>query len=77
MAVIGLAFLTLLFLVTRSGGGHGSGGGSGSGRSAPSGKPAVVLVTVLDASKYGAGYLETVKRNREGYAEMHGMFLRA
>jgi hypothetical protein len=74
VALVGLAFLTLVFLLTRSGSGNNGGnyGGSGSGGGGLKGQPAVVLVTVLDASKYGPGYLETVKRNREAYAEMHG-----
>jgi mannan polymerase II complex MNN11 subunit len=33
----------------------------------------VVLVTVLDESKYSPAYLETVKENRLLYAERHGM----
>ncbi|KAK3899480.1 sphingosine-1-phosphate lyase protein [Staphylotrichum tortipilum] len=70
--VVGLV-LTVVFLLSRSGGNGRNGGGSGNGGwSAPSGKPPVVLVTVLDASRYGPGYLETVKRNRVEYAEMHG-----
>jgi mannan polymerase II complex MNN11 subunit len=32
----------------------------------------VVLVTVLDESKYSKAYLETVKQNRLQYAEKHG-----
>ncbi|EAQ84001.1 hypothetical protein CHGG_10405 [Chaetomium globosum CBS 148.51] len=65
IALGGLLFLTLIYLVTRS-----------SGRNAslrePKGDPPVVLVTVLDASKYSGVYLETVKQNRLQYAQKHG-----
>lgn len=51
---------------------------SGSGKHAPyrehvpSGSPPVVIVTVLDPTTYHAGYLNTVRENRELYARKHG-----
>ncbi|OAA69622.1 Galactosyl transferase [Cordyceps fumosorosea ARSEF 2679] len=38
----------------------------------PAGTPSVVLVTVLDTKLYSAGYLKTVRENREEYASRHG-----
>jgi mannan polymerase II complex MNN11 subunit len=69
VALAGLFFLTLLYLVTRP---------SGSRNAVPvprvpKGNPPVVLVTVLDVTKYSKAYLETVKENRMQYAEKHGM----
>lgn len=43
----------------------------------PSGSPPVVIVTVLDATRYHAGYLNTVKENRELYARKHGGHIQA
>ncbi|KAL2257264.1 hypothetical protein VTK26DRAFT_413 [Humicola hyalothermophila] len=72
VALAGLAFIALVYFLTRSGsGGDTSGGGVFGGR-VPSGKPPVVLVTVLDEKRYSREYLETVKENRRGYAERHG-----
>jgi mannan polymerase II complex MNN11 subunit len=51
---------------------------SGLGRTAPyrehvpSGKPQVVIVTVIDPTKYSNTYLNTVKQNRELYAAKYG-----
>ncbi|KAB5582733.1 glycosyltransferase family 34 protein [Coniochaeta sp. 2T2.1] len=64
-----LAFFFLIFLFTRRG---------GSGRHVfvrhkPSGKPPVVIVTVIDESHhYPPEYLEAVRENRIQYAEKHG-----
>ncbi|KAL2143438.1 hypothetical protein VTI28DRAFT_10425 [Corynascus sepedonium] len=68
IALAGLFFFTLIYLVTRS----GSEWNAVSSPRVPKGNPPVVLVTVLDASKYNGAYLETVKQNRLQYAEKHG-----
>ncbi|KAK4039122.1 galactosyl transferase GMA12/MNN10 family-domain-containing protein [Parachaetomium inaequale] len=68
IALAGLFFLTLIYLVSRP----------SRSRNAvptprvPKGNPPVVLVTVLDETKYSKAYLETVKENRMQYAEKHG-----
>jgi mannan polymerase II complex MNN11 subunit len=71
IALAGLAFLTLLYLLTRSS--SSSSGHAASAKRAPRGTPPVVMVTVLDHSKYNMQYLEMVKENRIKYAEKHGM----
>ncbi|KJZ71981.1 hypothetical protein HIM_08661 [Hirsutella minnesotensis 3608] len=38
----------------------------------PSGSPPVVLVTVIDPTKYDNAYLDTIKLNRQKYAARHG-----
>ena len=38
----------------------------------PSGGPSVVIVTVIDPSTYNNAYLNTIRENREQYAERHG-----
>ncbi|KAK7429051.1 putative alpha-1,6-mannosyltransferase mnn11 [Neonectria magnoliae] len=38
----------------------------------PSGKPPVVILTVIDPTKYSDSYLKTVRENREQYAKRHG-----
>lgn len=38
----------------------------------PSGRPPVVLVTVIDPTQYPNAYLKTIKENREQYAAKHG-----
>jgi mannan polymerase II complex MNN11 subunit len=38
----------------------------------PSGKPPVVIVTVIDPTKYNNHYLKTIKENRELYAAKFG-----
>jgi mannan polymerase II complex MNN11 subunit len=38
----------------------------------PKGNPPVVVVTVLDYSKYSNAYLQTVRDNRIQYAQKHG-----
>lgn len=69
LALAGLAFIALLYLLTRSAGG----GRTALARHAPSGKPPVVIVTVIDESHhYPAEYLEAVRENRIQYAEKHG-----
>ena len=42
---------------------------------APSGKPPVVIVTVLDTSDHPKVYIDSVKENRKRYAEYHGKYL--
>ncbi|KAK4135638.1 glycosyltransferase family 34 protein [Trichocladium antarcticum] len=69
IALAGLAFLALVYLVARpSGGRHGA-----AGRRPPSGSPPAVVVTVLDEKLYSTGYLDAVRENRVQYAEKHGM----
>lgn len=66
-AVAGLFFIALFYLLTRGGGSRHS------TRHAPSGKPPVVIVTVIDEEDhYSAHYLESVRENRIQYAEKHG-----
>lgn len=69
LILVGLAFFAFIYLVTRPGGRHGA----PPRRPPPSGKPPVVLVTVLDETKYSRAFLETVKENRVQYAQKHGM----
>lgn len=38
----------------------------------PSGSPPVVLVTVVDPTTWNNAYLDTIRDNREKYAERHG-----
>ncbi|KAH6897408.1 galactosyl transferase GMA12/MNN10 family-domain-containing protein [Thelonectria olida] len=38
----------------------------------PSGSPPVLILTVLDTTKYTEAYLQTIKDNREQYAQRHG-----
>ncbi|KAF5596895.1 alpha-1 2-galactosyltransferase [Fusarium pseudocircinatum] len=38
----------------------------------PSGKPPVVVVTVLDTTQYNEAYLESIRHNREQYASRNG-----
>ena len=71
IALIGLAFLTLLYIATRP---RSSSGHAPSTRRAPRGTPPVVLVTVLDHSRFNGAYLDMVRENRIKYAEKHGMF---
>lgn len=68
IALAGLAFIGLIYLLARPSGSHH---GAPATR-APSGNPPVVLVTVLDEEKYSKGYLDTVRENRIQYAEKHG-----
>ena len=67
IALAGLAFLALLYLLTRGGSRHGGGKSH-----TPSGNPPVVLVTVLDEAKFKKDYLDTIKENRIQYAQRHG-----
>lgn len=69
IALAGIAFLTLIWLLTRSGGSNRW----KSPQHAPTGNPPVVLVTVLDEKKYSKNYIESIKENRIQYAEKHGM----
>lgn len=65
IALVGLAFIAILYLLSRAGGRRA--------RRAPSGKPPVVIVTVIDeADHYGKDYLDSVRENRIQYAEKHG-----
>jgi mannan polymerase II complex MNN11 subunit len=67
IAVAGFFFLSVIYLLTRPSSQHAA-----PTQRAPRGTPPVVLVTVLDESKYSKAYLETVKQNRLQYAEKHG-----
>src|SRR5690606_9073272 len=71
-AIAGVIFFTFIYLLTRS----SSGWHAVPLPRVPKGDPPVVLVTVLDASKYNGVYLETVKQNRLQYAEKHGTALK-
>src|SRR3569833_4214 len=70
IALAGLAFVGLLFLILRPGQktSHPS-----LSQHIPSGKPPAVLVTVYDETNYPKSYLDTVRDNRRQYAEKHGM----
>lgn len=68
IALGGLFFLALIYLLTRSG---GSRHGLPAAR-VPKGNPPVVIVTVLDSTKFSGTYLQAVKQNRLQYAEKHG-----
>ncbi|KAK0706414.1 galactosyl transferase GMA12/MNN10 family-domain-containing protein [Lasiosphaeria miniovina] len=67
IALAGLALITFIYLVTWASHGHGA-----YSQHRPSGKPPVVLVTVLDEVKYSKAYIDAVKENRIQYAERHG-----
>jgi len=68
IALVGLAFLGILFLLSRS-----SGGKSRPPKAhVPSGKIPAVIVTVLDETNYDKPYLDLVRENRRLYAEKHG-----
>jgi mannan polymerase II complex MNN11 subunit len=67
IALTGLFFFAVIYLLTRPSSKHAA-----PTQRAPRGTPPVVLVTVLDESKYSKAYLETVKENRLQYAEKHG-----
>ncbi|KAK2001848.1 galactosyl transferase GMA12/MNN10 family protein [Colletotrichum falcatum] len=45
---------------------------SPSGPHVPSGKPPVVIVTVLDEENFSKTYLESIRDNRKQYAQLHG-----
>lgn len=69
IAIAGLAFLFLLYLITRP-------RGYGTYKPhIPSGRPPAVLVTVLDEGGYDKAYLEMIKDNRIQYAQKHGTSL--
>ncbi|KAM7208444.1 family 34 putative glycosyltransferase [Naviculisporaceae sp. PSN 640] len=66
IALAGLAFFALIWLITRAGGSRGV------SRRKPTGNPPAVILTVIDEKKYSKGYIETIKENRIQYAEKHG-----
>ncbi|KAK0674586.1 family 34 putative glycosyltransferase [Cercophora samala] len=66
IAITGLFFLTVIYLLTR-GNGHPK-----LKKRMPTGNPPVVVVTVFDEAKYGKGYIDTIKENRIEYAKKHG-----
>jgi mannan polymerase II complex MNN11 subunit len=69
LALAGLAFIFVLYLLTRRGSSKHA-----LTRHIPSGKPPVVIVTVIDESHhYPTEYLDAVRENRRLYAEKHGM----
>ncbi|KAH7319656.1 glycosyltransferase family 34 protein [Stachybotrys elegans] len=59
-------FVVLLYLLTRSG------KPAPYQEYVPSGNPPVVIVTVVDSTKFNNVYLGTIKQNRELYAARHG-----
>lgn len=65
-AIIGLAVLSLLFILShfRS--------SSNTSIAAPTGTSGVVIVTVLDRAALSDKYIQRVKKNREDYAKRHG-----
>ncbi|KAK3387204.1 galactosyl transferase GMA12/MNN10 family-domain-containing protein [Podospora didyma] len=67
IAIVGLVFIFLVYLISRPRSGHGR-----FEQHKPSGKPPVVVVTVLDESKYSKEYINAVKDNRIQYAQKHG-----
>ncbi|OIW27399.1 glycosyltransferase family 34 protein [Coniochaeta ligniaria NRRL 30616] len=68
IALAGLALIFLVYLLTRTGGRRHT-----LARHTPSGKPPVVIVTVIDESHhYPTEYLDAVRENRIQYAEKHG-----
>ncbi|KAK7748052.1 putative alpha-1,6-mannosyltransferase mnn11 [Cytospora paraplurivora] len=77
-ALAALVLLALVWFFARGGGGSSQKGrgGAGGGRvvteHVPSGKPPTVVVTVLDAGRFGDKYTELVKENRKLYAGKHG-----
>lgn len=80
-AAAALVLLVLVWIFARGAGGGSSQesrGGAGAGRvvaeHVPSGKPPTVVVTVLDAARFGDKYTALVKENRRLYADKHGTF---
>lgn len=67
IALGGLAFIIILYLFNRGGTRHGY-----PTPRPPSGNPPVVILTVMDETKYPKQYLDIVKENRVAYAEKHG-----
>lgn len=67
IALVGLAFFALIWLITRAGGSRGV------SRRQPTGNPPAVIVTVIDEKKYSKGYIQNIKENRIQYAEKHGL----
>ncbi|KAL2265708.1 hypothetical protein VTJ83DRAFT_6808 [Remersonia thermophila] len=85
VAIAGLVLLSLVYLIARAQTHSGSSSSSGRSHGAapvpartrnPSrgdrGDPPVVIVTVLDETKYTKEYLQAVRENRVQYAEKHG-----
>ncbi|KAK3315321.1 glycosyltransferase family 34 protein [Apodospora peruviana] len=72
IALVGIAFIVFIYILTRPSSSSGHGGSTTTKRRAPSGNPPVVLVTVLDEKRYSKAYIDTVKENRIQYAEKHG-----
>ncbi|KAK5661483.1 hypothetical protein OQA88_11387 [Cercophora sp. LCS_1] len=67
IAIAGLAFLLLIWLFSRPSSSQGLYKGH-----IPSGKPPVVVLTVLDEKAYDKAYLDVIRENRIQYAEKHG-----
>lgn len=65
LALMGLAFVTLCFLI------FGRRWGSASGH-VPSGNPPVVIVTMFDSGAHPKEYITKLKENRKAYAAKHG-----
>ena len=71
-AIIGLLYLILSWLLSPSSTRPSSPGFKPAMTKAPGGQPNVVLVTVMDDTR-GQAFNEAIKKNREAYAEKHGM----
>ncbi|KAK0705364.1 glycosyltransferase family 34 protein [Lasiosphaeris hirsuta] len=67
IALAGLVFVALLYILTRPSIHHGT-----YKPHTPSGNPPVVIVTVMEEGKYSKSYLDTIKENRIQYAQKHG-----
>jgi mannan polymerase II complex MNN11 subunit len=67
VAIACLVFIAIIYLFVRSTGRHTT-----PTKTAPSGKPPVVIVTVLEEGKLSKGYIDNIRENRVQYAEKHG-----
>ncbi|KAK3344136.1 galactosyl transferase GMA12/MNN10 family-domain-containing protein [Lasiosphaeria hispida] len=67
IALAGLAFVTLLYILTRPSIRHGT-----YTPHKPSGNPPAVIVTLMEDGKYSKSYLDMIKENRIQYAQKHG-----
>lgn len=70
LGLIGIGFLFLLYVLL----GRYESPPTSKAKHVPSGSPPVVMVTVLN-SEHGLEYKNTIKENRNSYAQRHGMLL--
>lgn len=68
VGLIGLGFLFLLYILL----GRSESTPTSKAKHVPSGSPPVVMVTVFN-SEHGLDYKNTIKDNRNNYAQLHGM----